>query len=137
MTRTFNAAAGATLALALAASGAAQAQDAPKPEKVARAPCFWITQWRGWKAPNLHTLYLGVNMHDVYEVDLSGDSPTLRDPDAHLVSISRGSDSVCSAIDLQLTVAEPFGIREPLIAKALFKLTPEQVAAIPPKYRPY
>jgi hypothetical protein len=44
---------------------------------------------------------------------------------------------VCSALDLQLAVAEPAGIREPLIAKSLVKLTPEQVKAIPPKYRPF
>jgi hypothetical protein len=135
MIRTLHAAA-AALVLAGASLGAARAQPAPNPDKPARAPCFWITQWRGWKAPNPHTLYLGVNMHEVYEVQLAGDAPTLQDPDAHLVSVSRGSDSVCSAIDLQLTVAEPFGIREPLIAKTMVKLTPEQVAAIPPKYRP-
>jgi hypothetical protein len=32
---------------------------------------------------------------------------------------------------------EPYGIREPLIAKSLVKLTPDEVKAIPPKYRPY
>ena len=48
----------------------------------------------------------------------------------------RGSDAICSAIDLQLAVADSSGFREPLIAKSITKLTPEEIAAIPPKYRP-
>jgi hypothetical protein len=125
------------LALAAAAAGPAAAARGPHAHDD-KAPCFFISQWQGWKSPNPHTLYLGVNFHEVYEVQLSGDSSLLSDPDAHLVSVTHGPDTVCSAIDLQLAVAEPFGgMREPLIAKSLVKLTPEQVAAIPKKYLPY
>jgi hypothetical protein len=127
----------AALALGVTAAGAAGAQDAHTPAKGEHTPCFFISQWRGWKAPNDHTLYLGVNFRDVYEVQLSAGSSTLQDPDAHLVSVTRGSDSVCSALDLQLAVAEPYGFKEPLIARSLVKLTPDEVAAIPRKYRPY
>jgi hypothetical protein len=125
----------AALVVAAAASPAA-AQRAPH-AKSDSAPCFFISQWRGWKAPNDHTLYLGVNFRDVYEVQLSAGSSTLQDPDAHLVSVTRGSDSICSPLDLQLAVAEPYGFKEPLIARSLVKLTPDEVAAIPRKYRPY
>jgi hypothetical protein len=117
-----------------------------------RTPCFYITQWQGWKAPDANTIYLGVNLHDVYRVDLSAGSPQLLWPDVHLISEVRGSNSICSAIDLQLYVAENNGgagfrtngvgfgsgngFRVPLIARKLTKLTPEEVAAIPKKYRP-
>lgn len=117
-----------------------------------QAPCFFITQWQGWKAPNPKTLYLGVNLHDVYRVDLSAGSPELMWPAVHLISDVRGSDSICSAIDLQLYVAEDnggsgfrtngvgfangSGFRVPLIARKLTKLTPEEIAAIPKEYRP-
>lgn len=101
-----------------------------------RTPCFFITQWQGWKAPDENTLYLGVNLHDVYRVDLSAGSSELMWPEAHLVSQVRGSDSICSAIDLQLAVADNNGFKVPLIAKSLTKLTPEEIAAIPKKYRP-
>ena len=124
----------------IAAAGAAAAQDAPSGQGKARdrTPCFYITQWRGWKAPNDHTLYLGVNFRDVYEVGLAGSSPLIQYPDARIVSITRGPPDVCNPVDLQLSVStEPYGVREPLIAKSLVKLTPEQVKAIPPKYRPY
>jgi hypothetical protein len=136
----------AGIAAALIAGQALAATDNP------RTPCFYITQWQGWKAPNENTLYLGVNLHDVYRVDLSAGSPQLMWPDVHLISEVRGSNSICSAIDLQLYVAEDnggssfrtngvgfgsgSGFRVPLIARKLTKLTPDEIAAIPKKYRP-
>jgi hypothetical protein len=101
-----------------------------------RSSCFYITQWQGWKAPDANTIYLGVNLHDVYRVDLSAGSPQLLWPDSHLISQVRGPDTICNAIDLQLSVSNTTGFRQPLIARKLTKLTPDEVAAIPKKYRP-
>jgi hypothetical protein len=98
--------------------------------------CFFINEWRGWKAPSPDVIYLSVNMHDVYRVELSAGSPELQWPNAHLVSESRGGDSVCDALDLDLSVSDGHGFREPLIARSIDKLTPAEVAAIPPKFRP-
>jgi hypothetical protein len=124
-------------AAVVAASAVMAARASHSDKDRADTPCFFISQWDGWKAPDNHTLYLGVNYHEVYEVQLAGETPMLQDPDAHLVSLTFGPTSVCSALDLQLSIAEPYGIKEGLIAKSLVKLTPEQVKAIPPKYRPY
>ena len=98
--------------------------------------CFFVTQWQGWKSPSPDVIYLGVNLHDVYRVDLSAGSSMLNAPNMHLVSIVRGSDSICTALDLDLKISDDHGFTEPLIAKTLTKLTPDQVAAIPKKYRP-
>ena len=119
-------------AAAILIGGQAMAAGSDNP----RTPCFYITQWQGWKAPDPNTLYLGVNMHDVYKVELSVGSPELLWSDTHLISQVRGPDSICSAIDLQLAVADINGFREPLIAKKMVKLTPDEIAAIPKKYRP-
>ena len=121
------------------------------PPKDSATPCFYITEWRGWKSPSPNVIYLGVNMHDVYRVDLSAGSRLLQAPDVHLVSRTRGPDTVCSAIDLQLEVSDDIGVqgrfgagigggfgggmREPLIASKLTKLTPDEIAAIPKQYR--
>ena len=99
-------------------------------------PCFFINQWQGWSAPTDDSLYLKINNRDVYRVGLSGGSSMLHAPGVHLVSRVIGSDSICDAIDLQLEVSDGHGFREPLIARTLTKLTPEEVAAIPPKLRP-
>ena len=121
----------AAAAVTLAASAAVAA-----PTAETRTPCFFITQWQGWKSPSPKVLYLGVNMRDVYKVDLAAESTWLNDPSVHLVSEVRGSDSICSALDLRLSVADTGGFREPLFPVKLTKLTPEEVAAIPKKYRP-
>ena len=102
-----------------------------------QTPCFFVTQWQGWKSPSPDVIYLGVNLHDVYRVDLSAGSPLLQAPDVHLVSRTTGPDTVCSALDLsQLSVSDNHGFKEPLFPSKLTKLTPEEIAAIPKKYRP-
>ena len=118
--------AGAVLSLA---AGAAEAQT--------HTPCFSITQWHGWKAPSPDVLYLKVNMHDVYRADLSAGSPQLQWSDAHLISLVQGQESVCSPSDLHLAVAGMNGYREPLVVSKLTRLTPDEVAAIPEKFRPH
>lgn len=122
--------------LTAAALAAACAAAAPAGAATSRSPCFFITQWQGWKSPSPDVLYLGVNLHDVYRVELSAGSPLLQWPDSHLVSIVRGSASICSPLDLDLKVSDTQGFSEPLIARTLTKLTPEEVAAIPKKYLP-
>ena len=121
---------GAAVVLGAASAAAARPNES-------RAPCFFITQWQGWKSPNPKVLYLGVNLHDIYRVDLAAETPMLNDPSVHLVSEVRGSDSICSALDLRLTVADDTGVmRVPLFPEKLTKLTPDEVAAIPRKFRP-
>jgi hypothetical protein len=43
---------------------------------------------------------------------------------------------ICSALDLQLSLADTQGFREVLIARALTRLSPEEIAAIPHKALP-
>jgi len=127
--------------MALAAAGlvasAAQAQEpTAKPARVAR-PCFSLSDWHGWSAPNDKVLYLKVRNRDVYRLDLAHGSNQLTWPGSHLVSVVRGSDRVCNPIDLDLRVADSFympGI--PIRAKTITKLTPDEIAAIPKKDRP-
>jgi hypothetical protein len=124
----------AVAAMALAPGAALAASDK---SKGSNPPCFFINQWQGWKSPSPDVIYLGVNIHDVYRVELSGGSPELQWPDVHLISRTVGSDSICSAIDLQLEVADDTTrFREPLIARKLTKLTPDEIAAIPRQFRP-
>jgi len=134
---------GIAISAPLALGGPAAAQDAPaaaqdsaaKPAKPPRQ-CFYLSDWRGWSAPNKDTLYLKVRGKDVYRVDLAYGSSQLTWPGSHLVSIVRGVDSVCSPLDLDLRVSDGFGFAIPIRAKTITKLTPEQIAAMPKKDRP-
>ena len=125
-------------AAALGLAGAAQAADTPSP--AAKPPakassCFYSRDWNGWRSPDDKTIYLRVNLKDIYQVDLASGSSLLTWPDSHLINDVHGVDSVCGPIDLDLKVSQG-GFAEPLFIKAITKLTPEQVKAIPKKFLP-
>ncbi|MBO9543921.1 DUF6491 family protein [Caulobacter sp.] len=128
---------GLAIAAGLGATAASAAQgDAPaKAVKPARQ-CFYLSDWRGWSAPDKNTLYLKVRNRDVYRVDLSYGTNQLTWPGNHLVSVVRGTDSVCGPLDLDLRVSDGMGFAMPIRAKTITKLTPEQIQAIPKKDRP-
>src|SRR3954468_7203351 len=103
----------------IAAAGVASAANA---EAVARpaSKCFFSTAWQGWSSPSPDVLYLKVNMHDVYKVDLvGGGSSSLKYPGYFLVNQMRGSNTICSALDLDLAVADSHGFYQPLIARSI------------------
>jgi hypothetical protein len=127
------------LAMALAAATLATTPapvTAAAPDKP-RNDCFLTGSWQGWSAPgDGDVLYLRITMHDIYRVDLTPGSHVHRSPDRFLVNRVRGSNWICSAPDLDLTLSDAHGIRQPLIARSLRKLTPEEIAAIPRKDLP-
>lgn len=119
-------------------ASAASAQTPSAPSKVAKPPrqCFYMSDWQGWSAPDKDTLYMKVRGREVYRVDLAYGSNQLTWPGTHLVSVVRGPDSVCHPLDLDLRVADDFGMGIPIRAKSITKLTPEEIKALPKKYRP-
>lgn len=122
------------------AGGLAQAQTPPGPAAAA-APkpprtCFSLSDWDGWSSPSRDVLYMKVRLREVYRVDLTHGSNRLNSAGTHLVSHVHGSDRICSPLDLDLRVSDGYGMAIPIRAKAITKLTPEQIAAIPKKDRP-
>lgn len=129
----------ALAAAALAASAGAAPDPAtgaaPKPKP--GRDCFLVNSWEGWSAPaGGDMLYLKVNLHDIYQVDLTPGSHVHKDGDRFLVSRIRGSSWICNALDLDLRISDRHGIVQPLIVRSLRKLTPAEAAAIPPKDLP-
>ena len=122
-------------ALQLAATAAAAAAPAaPKP----RLDCFLSTQWRGWSSVgDGDVLYFRVQINEVYRVELIPGSRVRKLGDTFLVNEVRGSAWICRPVDLQLTLSDTHGFRRPVLVRSLRKLTPEEVAAIPKKDRPY
>jgi hypothetical protein len=126
-------------AAALAAGLAGQAAFAqPPPPGAGSDTCFPSENWEGWKSPAPDVIFIRVNLHDIYRLDLSAGSSLLQDPDVHLVNkMWGGGDYICSPLDFDLRVVEDMGgMREPLIVRSITRLTPVEIAAIPPKYRP-
>jgi hypothetical protein len=127
------AAAPIALAAALLATTAASAAPDNGPGK----SCFANRDWRGWSAPgDGNVLYILVGMHDIYRVELTLGAHVSKDPGYFLINRVRGSDWICSPLDLDLTLSDHMGFRVPLIARSLRKLAPAEVDAIPRKDRP-
>ena len=124
-------ASGLAAALALSASAALAAPE-PQPAR----SCFFVNQWSGWSAPDGDTLYLRVGPRSIYRVELTPGSRARKHPDQHLVNRVRGPSTICSHLDLQLSLSDSRGFERPLIARSLAKLTPAEAAAIPRKHRP-
>lgn len=122
---------------ALLAAGAPAALAQSAPAKHARQ-CFELSHWRGgWRSPAKDVIYLGTDINEVWRLDLVGGAIALGRSDVHLVNISQGGDdTVCEPIDLRLYVADYHGFRTPLTVKAITRLTPEEAAALPAKFRP-
>jgi hypothetical protein len=124
------------IAAALSALAAVHTAAQAKPEASTNS-CFLSSDWKGWTTTAAgDALYLRVSLNDIYRVELARGSRAHRYAGEFLVNHVRGSNWICSALDLDLAIADDHGFRQPLIATGLRRLTPQEVAAIPKKERP-
>ena len=136
----------AVLSIGLAGAAVAQVQPAatePPATKVeatkadaagAQRTCCFNRDIRGFAAADDKTLYLRVRSKDVYRLDMMGRCPDL-DWENRIAIDSRGSSSICNAMDATVLVRGPIGIHRCPV-KAITRLTPEEVKALPRKARP-
>jgi hypothetical protein len=122
----------AAVAIGLGCSHAI-AQPAPQ-----HTNCFFVNQFESWRAPDDKTIFIRVGMSRYYRLDLSGTCPRLQSPDVHLVMNVRGPDTICTALDWDLKVADnmPGNISSPCIVRTMTELSPADAAAIPKKFKP-
>jgi hypothetical protein len=105
---------------------------------LAQSKCFSIRDFSGWRAPDDKTIYVRALQSQFYRLDLSTSCPMLTEPGAHLITKSRGSDLVCSAVDWDLAVAHDTmgSLASHCIVRTMTSLSKEEVDAIPKKYKP-
>jgi hypothetical protein len=116
----------------IALFGASTASRATEPHR-----CFLVNGGWVWKAFNARAVYLRVGSADFYRLELANNCPDVQQPGAHLIAKFRGSASVCSALDWDLSVADgAHGIPIPCIVKTMTALSPNDVARIPRSLRP-
>jgi hypothetical protein len=121
------------LAAGALTAGATQvlAQD-PTPGR----QCFRVSQMEGHRVADPKTLYVGVRNKGVFRIDMHGAclaGANMGDP--LVVETVGGSDLVCRPMDLDLKVAGSIGL-SPCIVKSITRLTPPQIASLPPKLKP-
>jgi hypothetical protein len=125
----------------LPAIGLAIATLAAAPAAVAATPpsdtCFYARNWEDWSSPAPDVILLRVGVHDIYRLDLKYGSNQLKYPDMHLANRHETTGWLCQPSDFDLLLSDDHGIySEPLFVTKITKLTPDEVAAIPVKYRP-
>jgi hypothetical protein len=88
-------------------------------------------------APDDHTVYVKVNLHDVYRLDLMISCPDVNWNQRIALESSHGAGgSICNALDAEI-ISHATGLgRQRCPVKTLTKLTPEEVAALPKGAKP-
>ena len=123
-------------ALTAALAGPALAQEPAKPA-AASSQCFRMSQIDNHTKGDDQTVYLSVRHRDVYRLGMSGNCLAgASSNDALVMAPTAGVDLICRPLDLDLKVRTSPGMFSPCIINDITKLTPEQVAALPPKVKP-
>jgi hypothetical protein len=121
------------LAFAAATFAASAAFAANSPDQT---NCFRARDWAGWKSPAPNVLLVHVGANRIWRLDLQEGSSQLKYPDVHITNLHTPA-WLCGPSDFQLLLSDTAGIvREPLIVTSMRQLTPDEVAALPPKDRP-
>lgn len=131
------AAAAAVLALGVAGAPVVGRADDKPAKPASKDVCFWARNVTSFAAPDDHTVYIQVNYRDVYRLDLMISCPDVDwNQRVGLESSHGAGGSICNALDAEI-VSHATGLgpqRCPV--KALTKLTPAEVAALPKRAKP-
>ena len=102
------------------------------------AQCFYSHDWDGWKAtPDSRTIFIKVGVNKIYRIDLARECPNLQAPHAQLRTDTPGNSAICTALDLNLQVADGLGgSKVSCIPSHITRLSPEEAAALPKNLRP-
>ncbi|HEY0106854.1 MAG TPA: hypothetical protein VGB91_12280 [Rhizomicrobium sp.] len=101
--------------------------------------CFYSSEFQGWKAPDAKTIYVRVGLQRYFRLDLGNSCPALLWPDTHLITTVTGSNLICHPVDWDIKLGQSGGgggIVGACIVSKMTELTPQDVAAIPPKFKP-
>ena len=81
-------------------------------------------------------MFIRVGQRQYYRLDLSSKCPALLWSDSRLLTITEGSNAICSALDWQLKVGDSMGNSQPCIVRTMTPMAAEEADALPPKLKP-
>jgi hypothetical protein len=118
----------------LAASASSQAAAGQAGAAPARQ-CFFASTVRGFAAVDDQTVNIRVGVNDIDRLDLFAPCPDITFATGVALRSTGGGDSVCYPTDAELVVPSPIGPQRCML-RGIRKLTPAEVAALPPKAKP-
>ena len=99
--------------------------------------CFFSSQFKNWRAADEKTLYIRVGVNRYFRLDLAASCRTALWPDATMITVFRGSNLVCSALDWDVKVSQRVnGIPQACMVSKMTELTEAEAAALPRKVKP-
>jgi hypothetical protein len=120
---------------AIAAAGAlcvtlpaAEAEPAPS----SGGSCILLSQMQGMRMQGLRILYIRAVNGKIYRLDFNNDCDDVGGEPLILHPVTN-NDQICSAIELDVRIRHTGEMCTPI---SMRRLTPNEAAAIPPKYRP-
>lgn len=139
----------AIVSLAAAAAGLAACADyraAPPPgppmsplasgASLPSGQCFRSNEIRNHAVGDDRTLFINVRGREYYRVAMSGGCLAgAVSSDPLIMRSPPGSQTICRPIDLDISVSKG-GFASPCIVDGIERMSPEQVAALPPRMRP-
>jgi hypothetical protein len=120
----------AALAVATAALAASQAAAQPHQQQ-----CLYVHNINGFNAPDDHTVYVREGVNEVWRLDLMTDCVGLSFKQAFRLRSAGGDPWICEAIQAEVSIRD-VGIPQRCPVSGLHRLTPEEVAALPKRFRP-
>jgi hypothetical protein len=124
--------------LAFALAAASLAAPLAQADSYRGSGCLDSRKLEDWKSPDPKVIYYRVGASDIYRLDLWTGSNQLQYSDVRLFDNHLSpSQWICTPQDFNLRVTDSHHtFVEPLIVKSITRLTPDEVAAIPPQFRP-
>jgi hypothetical protein len=123
------------LTAALAARAGAQTSAHARSSRPQNA-CFNARMIEGFNAPDESTVYIRVNVNEIYRLKLFAPCPNVNWDQSIALQNRSGSSWICNPLDAELLVRDPgLGLQRCPVTE-MRKLTPEEAAALPKKDRP-
>ena len=97
--------------------------------------CFLSRNVNNFTAPDDHTVYVRVGVNEIYRLDLMTDCIDIPFRQSLGLESMPGNPWICSPLDATI-VTRDTGIPQRCPVKAIQKLTPDQVTALPKRDRP-
>lgn len=125
------------LCCSIAVAGAALLPGMPAQAQAPTHECFFVREFENWKpGPDDKTMVIRVGVNRFYRLDFANRCQEMSWPDPVMVNKFRGT-SICSALDWDIRIGRgQSGMATPCIVKAMTRMTPAEVAALPKKQKP-
>jgi hypothetical protein len=124
-----------SLAAALAILVGCAQQPSSSTTAANRNQCFLPRFVNGFAAPDDQTLYVRVGVNDIFRFEMFGRCLNM-DWHQRLGLVARPGPWICSGMDAQIITRGRGVGRQTCFVSNMRKLTPEEIAALPPRSRP-